>query len=133
MKKLSPSLAAFALTIPLLGACGGQDTTGSGGSGGSGGSASCPNDLPEKCPSPEPSYAADIAPLVEARCLPCHSAGGPASGEPLGTYALVHDKRSAVLNQVYACKMPPPGDAEPLDSTERATLLAWLICGANDN
>src|SRR5262245_58419460 len=33
----------------------------------------CPNDLPSTCPTPVPSYAADIAPILAAKCEGCHA------------------------------------------------------------
>lgn len=111
--------------------CGGGDT-GGGGSGGTGGAGACPNDLPESCPAPEPGYSKDVAPIIEARCATCHSAGGQAGEKPLDTYAEVYSLRTNVLTRVYGCKMPPAG-ATQLTEAERATLLAWLVCGAKEN
>ena len=48
---------------------------------------------------------------------------------PFSAYDQVYSQRSQILNQVYACKMPPDG-AEPLSPEERKTLLTWLVCGA---
>jgi uncharacterized membrane protein len=94
------------------------------------GTGACPNDLPASCPSPAPTYAADVAPIVAARCFPCHAPGGAQSTTLLDTQAHLHSRRSAVLNQVYACTMPRP-DAGALTAAERQTLLAYLVCGAN--
>lgn len=115
MKRLAWSLVA----IPLLAACG---SVASGG---------CPNDLPTSCPSGAPGYAATIAPLLEARCVSCHGPGGVSSEKPLGTWAEVSARRSSVLDQVYACRMPQPPAVLP--PAERAELLAWLVCGAPDD
>ena len=120
----------------ILAACGGMGgkAAGGGGAGGSGagGSSSCPDDLPESCPSPAPGWAADIAPVIEARCASCHVKGGVAASKPLTDHAQVFSRKGAVLNQVYACKMPPEG-AEPLSPAERLALEAWLVCGAPDD
>ena len=99
-----------------------------------GGSAnpSCPNDLPATCPSPAPSYRGTIDPILGAHCRACHAPGGQQSAIPLTTHEQVFASRGAVLNQVYACKMPPAGSPGPT-SAERADLLAWLVCGAPDN
>ena len=74
-----------------------------------GGSLDCPNDLPAACPSPVPSYKSTIDPIIGARCRACHSAGGQESSIPFTTHDQVFAQRSAMLNQVYACKMPPAG------------------------
>lgn len=112
-------LARLILPLVLAAACGGDD-------------GSCPNDLPASCPSGAPGYAATIAPLVQARCATCHAPGGQAADRPLDTYDDVFARRSAVLNQVYGCKMPPAGSPQPT-AEERSDLLAWLVCGAPDD
>jgi hypothetical protein len=38
--------------------------------------ADCPNDLPAACPSPVPSHATDVKPIITAHCLKCHAPGG---------------------------------------------------------
>ncbi len=93
----------------------------------------CPSDLPAACPSPPPSYASDVAPIIAARCYPCHAPGGvAASKHELSSYDRVFAQRSAVLNQVYACAMPPK-DAAPPAASERQKLLGWLVCKAPNN
>lgn len=95
---------------------------------------SCPNDLPSACPSEgAPSYAQTIAPIFASRCQSCHREGGEAGGEKtFDTYKTVFDDRRAILNQVYACSMPPSSD-EALSDAERAALLTWFVCGAPNN
>ena len=102
-------------------ACGGPRTSGD-----------CPNDLPKSCPSPAPSYQANVAPIINLRCVTCHSPGGQEASRPLQTYSQVYSERSAVLNQVYACNMPPGSAAQPTEQ-EREALLGWLVCGAPQN
>jgi hypothetical protein len=97
------------------------------------GAPSCPNDLPTSCPDPPPSYASDIAPLLEQRCFPCHDSDGAAG--PLleyTSYDSVYQNRQAILSQVYGCRMPPPDAGQPTPS-EREQLLDWLVCHAPDN
>ncbi len=103
-----------------------------GGAGGStAGGGACPSDLPASCPPDAAGYKATIAPLITAKCGVCHSVGGP-SVHYLQSYDEVYALRGAVLDQVYACKMPPVG-YPPLTSTERQELLGWLVCGAPDD
>lgn len=89
----------------------------------------CPDDLPSACPAGAPSYSADIAPIVEIRCGACHAPGKPQASKTLVDYADLHALRGPVLNQVYACKMPPADQPQPTPD-ERRALLAWLVCGA---
>ena len=97
-----------------------------------GGMDACPNDLPDTCPADVPSYAGDVAPILSERCLLCHAPGGQVSNKPLDTYNHVYARRSAVLNQVHACNMPPSGEPQ-LTEDERIIILDWLVCGAPDN
>lgn len=115
--------------VMVIAACGGVDGTSAGGAGGAG---ACPNDLPASCPAEVPSYAAEIAPLIHDRCAPCHSPGGQAATKPLTSYVEVYGRRSAVLDQLHACNMPPPAAAQPT-ATERKAILGWLVCGAPSN
>ena len=93
----------------------------------------CPDDLPEVCLQPAPSYTTKIAPIVASRCLGCHDEGGIAGSRwVLSSYEAVYARRGAVLNQVYTCSMPTP-DAEQPSPDERAALLQWLVCSAPNN
>jgi hypothetical protein len=67
---------------------------------------SCPNDLPPAAPG-APELSGDGRPIINLRCVTCHSPGGQEASRPLQTYSQVYSERSAVLNQVYACNMPP--------------------------
>ena len=98
---------------------------------GTGGAGSCPNDLPAACGT-APSYQATVAPIINARCLTCHSPGGQQSSLPFQTYSQVYTQRSAILNQVYSCNMPPVPNPRPTEQ-ERQELLMWLVCGAPQN
>jgi hypothetical protein len=114
----STHLAPIALALVAVVGCFGQ-------------SPDCPTDLPQSCPaSGAPSYQSDVAPILAARCVSCHSAGGIEANAPLDTYAAVYARRGPVLDQVYACKMPQ--DA-PLSPADRQTLLTWLVCDAPNN
>jgi len=95
---------------------------------------SCPDDLPSSCPGTVPSYATDVAPIVNGVCAAmCHAPGGIAQNRPLGDYNGLFALKDAVLNQVSVCNMPP-ADANPqLGEADRSTLLAWIVCGAPNN
>ena len=93
--------------------------------------ADCPADLPASCPAGAAGYQATIAPLIAARCTPCHAPGGQSS-HPLLIWDQIHALRGEVLSQVYACRMPQAG-ATPLTATERTELLGWLVCEAPDD
>jgi hypothetical protein len=118
---------AAVVSLAAIGACTGGDSSSSSASSSTGGA--CPEDLPAACPSPAPSYAKDVAPVIQASCTPCHAPGGKQATRLLTTYDGAHANRSPMLNQIHACRMPPR-DAPPLTPEGRAILLAWLVCGA---
>lgn len=78
-----------------------------------------------------PSFSAEVAPILDARCNNCHAPdidGGP---WPLDTQKNVKDWSTLLIKDLKECSMPPPGS--PLPAAERDKLWAWLICGAPDN
>ena len=94
--------------------------------------ASCPADEPASCPSPVPSYANDIAPLIQRYCVgPCHYPGGPGS-TAIATWSDIEGRVTTVHEQIYQCLMPMPGNPKPTEE-ERVTLLTWFVCGAPNN
>jgi hypothetical protein len=84
------------------------------------------------CDTATPSYATEIASLVEAHCLDCHFAGNHNSSVVLETQSELNRQRGLVETQVYRCQMPP-SDGGPLSTSDRARLLKWLVCGAPNN
>jgi hypothetical protein len=89
---------------------------------------------PEICPDPAPSYANDVSPILQTYCVRCHGPGGVESNKPLTTWAEVKSRYGAILQQVYVgCVMPPAGEPQITDPTERAKLLGWLECMAPNN
>jgi uncharacterized membrane protein len=80
-----------------------------------------------------PSFKTDVEPIFEQRCWSCHANGGvEAAAHDFSTYDRIYGQRSSILNQVYACRMPP-ADATPLTGEERSKLLAWFVCKAPNN
>ncbi len=126
---------ALALTMLSLEACSSDQMTpsSSSSSGAADAAPACPSDLPSACPATVPSYKEEVQGVIVSRCWGCHADGGVAQrGNDLSTYDDIFKQRSAVLNQVYACQMPP-SDAGALSPAERAALLAWLVCKAPNN
>lgn len=98
-----------------------------------GSTAGCANDLPAACPAPAPSFQAQVAPLLAARCGGCHVAGGVAPTHRFGSWAQVYPQRTALLTQTYSCLMPPLDGGLALTAAERSLLFGWLVCGAPEN
>ena len=88
------------------------------------------------CPSPPPSYKADVQPIIEKHCYGCHGPGGvKVSSIDLASYAEVVKLRGDILVQTTSCppKMPRP-DAGPLTIDELTTFAEWLgECSAPNN
>jgi hypothetical protein len=100
------------------------------------------NDEPSACPTPEPSYANDVVPVLEFSCLICHSPtlpdGGPNPGYQspydYSTYEKQVQNKGIFLTQILACKMPNiDAGATPLDEAQRLILMDWIVCGTPNN
>lgn len=92
----------------------------------------CPKDEPASCPADVPSYATDVAPLIQQYCSECHNPQGSAFDQPISTYSELYQRRLDVLDEIYECEMPMSPAPQPA-LTNRVTLLTWFICGAPDN
>jgi hypothetical protein len=117
---------------PADAGAGGVAVTGGSGGGGVGGAGA------GGAPVGVPTWSADIAAIVGARCTQCHTAGA-AAPFALDTYAGASAMAGAMADAVGAGRMPPwmadPAcrhyDAERvMPETERATLVAWANNGA---
>jgi len=96
------------------------------------GAADCPQNLPASCPAQPPSYRQTVAAVIARECTGCHAPDALQSDRDLSTYAGLYANRGAVLDQVYACNMPPAGSPS-LDTADRVLLLTWLVCGSPNN
>lgn len=96
------------------------------------------SDAPSESAAVAPTYHRDIAPILRARCEPCHHRDG--IGEvPLATYDEARANAALLGSAIRARRMPPfpPDDrnCEPLEDPrkmtddERATFASWLAAG----
>jgi peroxiredoxin len=86
----------------------------------------------------EISYAKQVAPILQAKCVSCHSSGniGPFA---YSSYAEAK-KKARMMEEVILAQRMPPWHADPafgkfqhvraLDTTETQTLLTWAAQGA---
>jgi hypothetical protein len=84
------------------------------------------------------SYANDIAPLLERKCVECHSPGNIGQWS-MSSHARVKAK-SAMMQEVLLARRMPPWDADPqygkfsndrsLTADEKRLLLRWVESGA---
>jgi hypothetical protein len=92
---------------------------------------------PASAALPAPTFCADVAPIVYARCTPCHRTG-EAAPFPLTTYDEVR-RRGRMIAQVTASRAMPPWHPVPghgefagslrLRDAELNTLQAWIAAG----
>jgi len=98
-------------------------------------SAVPPASAPElvSCPSPPPSYRADVVPVLHRKCFACHAGNGAeVDDHDFSSFAKVRAERVAIEGKVRARAMPPAG-RQQLTDPERQTLLSWLSCQAPEN
>jgi|HubBroStandDraft_5_1064220.scaffolds.fasta_scaffold438222_1 hypothetical protein len=134
-----PVILTAALLTGVLAACS-SSSGGSAAPGEDAGSECMPINPPTTCPSPPPSYASEIAPIVALHCAGtgCHSPGGAESVHDFTTQQGLHDDRLTVAQQVSLCPtsssgMPPPGYPQ-LTTAQRTELIAWAsVCMAPNN
>jgi len=90
----------------------------------------CPNDNPA-CPSPPPTYQADVGPLIAKYCSRCHAADGGMPKVRLQSYDDVTStdggQKTHVFTQIKACQMPKADQPQPT-AAERTTILSWYAC-----
>jgi hypothetical protein len=95
--------------------------------------AACGRKKPIGCVGLSPSFAREVAPVLERRCLSCHANGGVAAEDhDFSRFATLHAQKDAVLAEVAACSMPP-SKAPTLQPEEADVLLRWVACGAQQN
>ena len=90
----------------------------------------CPDDNPT-CPSPGPTYQADVGPLIDKYCSRCHAADGGMPGVLLQGYDDVTSTKAMrithVFTEIKSCGMPMAGEPQPTPA-ERTTILSWYAC-----
>jgi hypothetical protein len=104
-------------------------------------SKGCLVDFPERAKRAEHakiSYAKDVAPILEAKCVACHQEGG------IGPFAMTNYQMvkgfSPMIREVIRTDRMPPYNADPhvgkfsdsknLSPTEVKTLVHWIEAGA---
>ncbi|KGL64150.1 cytochrome c [Polaribacter sp. Hel1_85] len=74
------------------------------------------------------SFADDVKPIIDARCLSCHSAG--ANSPELSSYDLISANASRVKDAVASSRMPQGGT---LTAAQIKSIVDWVDEGALDN
>jgi hypothetical protein len=131
------SALVSALVLGVTAACSGSSSSGDT----DGGSESCPPIPSLECASQSkaPTYTADVAPIIQDRCAPCHFAGGIADAiVDLSTYSGVDNASMSMLDELTDCAMPPvngnsqfgiaAGTVPGLTEEQLTTLVQWIEC-----
>jgi len=87
------------------------------------------------------SYATDMQPYFDAKCISCHDGGGiPLDLTSPGSYSnLINSSKNYVdtdnpeASIIYTKVLPGESMAEHASPTERTMTLVWIQEGANDN
>jgi hypothetical protein len=101
-------------------------------------SAGAPIAFPARSAPVQVTYVKDVAPILEAKCVACHSEGG-IGPFAMKDYATVKGF-SPMMREVIRTKRMPPYDADPhvgqfaddrrLTAAETKTLIHWIEAGA---
>lgn len=78
---------------------------------------------------------ADIAPILQGRCVACHSAhpslmGSAPAGVMFDTHAQIEQNAQRIYQQAVQLKSMPLGNVTHMTDDERAKLAAWFEAGA---
>lgn len=82
-----------------------------------------------------PTYTNDIRPIVEARCLSCHSsalAGAARNGAPAGldfdSFDSTEPNLATFADAITSGREPPPESGLATTEAERDVVQAWRAC-----
>ncbi|MEY8761299.1 c-type cytochrome [Chryseobacterium tongliaoense] len=80
-------------------------------------------------------FTADVKPIIDANCISCHSANGPAAYQPFTDYNLVKNKIDDILDRIQRPngdpgKMPQGG---ALSQSQINIFIKWKADGLIEN
>ncbi len=105
--------------------------------------AACKNDSAEElhgegdpCDTDNVTFSANVEPLIQSNCVPCHNASNASGGIFLDQYAGVKEvadngKLMGALNYAAGFTAMPP--SEKLPDCDIAAVQAWVDAGAQDD
>jgi pyruvate dehydrogenase complex dehydrogenase (E1) component len=120
---------SFLVLCLLLAACS-SGTTSTGSSTGTSSSSSSSSASTTDASTSCPSYASEVAVILDNDCVSCHGPGGNESNKPLDSYASAAAYASQMKMEVSTGKMP---QGKTMAAADESTLLAWINCGAPNN
>ena len=90
--------------------------------------ASCISNVEEQLEETKVSYINNVKPILEARCLSCHGAGG--IFPDISSYEKVNAHAVSVKEEVASGRMPKGG---PLTAAQIKSIVDWVDEGALEN
>jgi uncharacterized membrane protein len=94
-------------------------------------------------PRPDPDLAgppvafAEVQPVFQARCVPCHATkptqegfSAPPKGVILESPDQIHARAAMINTQVAVSRVMPPGNLTNITDTERRLIARWFKSGA---
>ena len=90
--------------------------------------ASCISNVEEQLEETKVSYINSVKPILEARCLSCHGAGG--IFPDISSYEKVNAHAVSVKEEVASGRMPKGG---PLTAAQIKSIVDWVDEGALEN
>ena len=94
-------------------------------------------------PRPDPEMAggpvafAEVQPVIQQRCAPCHAAkptqegfAAPPKGVILETPDEIHTRAATIYQQAVASRVMPPGNLTNITDAERGLIARWFKSGA---
>ena len=84
-----------------------------------------------------PASFAEVQPVFQARCAPCHAArptqegfSAPPKGVVLETADEIRARATAINQQAWISRVMPPGNLTHITDDERRTIARWFKAGA---
>lgn len=82
------------------------------------------------CGSTTPSYTTEVVPVLQQKCISCHSDAMPRGNVSLSNYTKVYTNKSATRN-IFASSTVHEGVS--LTTAERNTVCCWIDSNAHNN
>ena len=82
------------------------------------------------CSGASKSFAADVNPIIQAKCIGCHGVGSNNGPGALLTYSEIFNAREEIRSAVASGLMPLNGT---LTAAEKNSILCWIDNGATNN
>lgn len=89
------------------------------------------------CDTSQVTFSADVFPIIDNNCLPCHVGSSPSQGIDLAEYTGIRQAADdgSLLGSIkhQSGYSPMPKDAPQLQECKIATIEAWIKDGMPDN